>query len=261
MSSSPDRTEHQQQQPPSKRIKVGDTRNVDVHMVPQAPKVPKTMAEKEKTRRLIVVLEQATLETLKIGKKQEGNYQLLNVDDHQHILKKNGREAYEARPDILHQCLLTLLDSPINKAGLLQVFIHTNKNVLIEVNPHIRIPRTFKRFAGLMVQLLHKLSIRAVNGNEKLLRVIENPVEKYLPMNSHKIALSWDAPTVRLSEYLPTIPSDKSIVVAVGAMAHGTDDFADSYVDDKISVSEYSLSASVACGKIAGSVEELWGIL
>lgn len=55
------------------------------------------------------------------------------------------------------------------------------------MNPHIRIPRTFKRFAGLMVQLLHKLSIRAVNGNEKLLRIIENPVEKYLPSNSHKI--------------------------------------------------------------------------
>lgn len=79
------------------------------------------------------------------------------------------------------------MDSPLNKAGLLQVYIHTQKNVLIEVNPHIRIPRTFKRFAGLMVQLLHKLSIRAVNGNEKLLRVIENPVEKYLPTNSYKI--------------------------------------------------------------------------
>jgi rRNA pseudouridine-1189 N-methylase Emg1 (Nep1/Mra1 family) len=38
-----------------------------------------------------------------------------------------------------------------------------------------------------MVQLLHKLSIRAVNGNEKLLRIIENPVDKYLPSNSHKI--------------------------------------------------------------------------
>lgn len=85
---------------------------------------------------------------------------------------------------------MTLLDSPLNKAGLLQVYIHTHKNVLIEVNPHIRIPRTFKRFAGLMVQLLHKLSIRAVNGNEKLLRIIENPVEKYLPTNSHKIGES-----------------------------------------------------------------------
>jgi hypothetical protein len=30
------------------------------------------------------------------------------------------------------------------------VYIHTKKNVLIEVNPQTRIPRTFKRFAGLM---------------------------------------------------------------------------------------------------------------
>ena len=88
----------------AKRIKVGDTRsNVDVFMVPQAPKVPKTQIQKENTRRLIVVLEGATLETLKIGKNKEGNYQLLNVDDHLHILKKNNRETYEARPDILHQ--------------------------------------------------------------------------------------------------------------------------------------------------------------
>jgi hypothetical protein len=48
------------------------------------------------------------------------------------------------------QCLLTLLDSPLNKAGRLQVYIHTAKGVLIEVNPHVRIPRTFKRFSGLM---------------------------------------------------------------------------------------------------------------
>jgi rRNA small subunit pseudouridine methyltransferase Nep1 len=38
----------------------------------------------------------------------------------------------------------------LNKAGLLQVYIQTAKGVLIEVNPSVRIPRTFKRFAGLM---------------------------------------------------------------------------------------------------------------
>ena len=53
-------------------------------------------------------------------------------------------------PVVLLQCLLTLLDSPLNKAGLLQIYIQTEKNVLIEVNPHTRIPRTFKRFSGLM---------------------------------------------------------------------------------------------------------------
>lgn len=43
-----------------------------------------------------------------------------------------------------------LMDSPLNRAGLLQVYIHTQKNVLIEVNPQTRIPRTFNRFCGLM---------------------------------------------------------------------------------------------------------------
>jgi rRNA pseudouridine-1189 N-methylase Emg1 (Nep1/Mra1 family) len=55
---------------------------------------------------------------------------------------------FEEEADL--QCLLTLLDSPLNKAGLLQVYIHTAKGVLIEVNPSVRIPRTFKRFSGLM---------------------------------------------------------------------------------------------------------------
>lgn len=48
------------------------------------------------------------------------------------------------------QCLLTLLDSPLNKAGRLQVYVQTAKGVLIEINPTVRIPRTFKRFSGLM---------------------------------------------------------------------------------------------------------------
>ena len=53
------------------------------------------------------------------------------------------------------QCLLMLMDSPLNRAGLLQVYVHTEKNVLIEINPSTRIPRTFDRFCGLMGELVH----------------------------------------------------------------------------------------------------------
>ena len=35
----------------------------------------------------------------------------------------------------------------------------------------VRLPRTFKSFCGLFVQLLQKLSIRATNGPDKLLKV------------------------------------------------------------------------------------------
>ena len=41
-----------------------------------------------------------------------------------------------------------------------------------------------------MVQLLHRLSISGVNGKEKLLRVIKNPVTDHLPANTHKISAS-----------------------------------------------------------------------
>ncbi|KAI8057821.1 Alpha/beta knot methyltransferase [Syncephalis plumigaleata] len=219
--------------------------------IPKAPKIPRTVIEKENACRLIVVLESASLETYKIGKNKEARYQLLNCDDHQNILRKMDRDVAEARPDITHQCLLTLLDSPLNKAGRLQVYIHTAKNVLIEVNPHVRIPRTFKRFSGLMVQLLHKLSIRSVNGTERLLKVIKNPVSDHFPSNCKKICLSYDADVVHLPTWTRTLPKDQTIVVAVGALAH----------EEKISVSEYPLSASVACGKICCAFEDLWNIL
>ena len=52
------------------------------------------------------------------------------------------------------QCLLMLMDSPLNRAGLLQVYVHTEKNVLVEVNPSTRIPRTFERFCGLMGMII-----------------------------------------------------------------------------------------------------------
>ncbi|TIB72686.1 autophagy protein 6 [Wallemia mellicola] len=219
---------------------------------PQQPRIPKTKLEKENTRRLIVVLENACLETYKLSsgsstRNGEAKYALLNCDEHQGILAKMKRDISDARPDITHQCLLTLLDSPLNKAGLMQVFIHTSQGVLIEVNPQVRIPRTFKRFSGLMVQLLHKLKIIQMNGSEVLLKVIKNPITDHLPINCHKITLSGDAPTTKITDYLPTIPKDKSICVFVGAMAHGQDNFADAIVDEKVSISNYSLSASVAC--------------
>lgn len=162
---------------------------------------------------------------------------------------------------ISQQCLLTLLDSPVNKAGLLQIYIATAKGVLIEVSPTVRIPRTFKRFAGLMVQLLHRLSIRSTNSQEKLLKVIKNPITDHLPPNCRKVTLSFDAEVVKVREYMEKLNEGESICVFVGAMAKGTDNFADEFVDEKISISNFSLSASVACSKFCHAAEDAWNII
>jgi len=249
------------------------------------------------TKRLIVVLSHASLETFKTGGggaarpgpggrpgvAKEEKYTLLNSDEHIGIMRKMQRDISDARPDITHQvthllvtsvvqiatplltpqkqCLLTLLDSPINKAGLLQIYIHTASNVLIEVSPTVRIPRTFKRFAGLMVQLLHRYSIRSTTSQEKLLKVIQNPITDHLPAACRKVTLSFDAPVVRVRDYVAGLGPKESICVFVGAMAKGKDDFADLFKDDSISVSNFALSASVACSKFCHAAEDVWDII
>lgn len=82
------------------------------------------------------------------------------------------------------------MDSPLNKAGMLQVFIRTDKNVLIEINPRMRVPRTYKRFAGLFTQLMTKFKIKAENSQTILMRVVKNTFEKVLPVNVRKIGTS-----------------------------------------------------------------------
>ena len=63
--------------------------------------------------------------------------------------------------------------------------------MLIEINPATRIPRTFKRFCGLMVQLLHKYSITASDSSVKLMKVIKNPITDHLPAGQKFVKLQF----------------------------------------------------------------------
>ena len=45
----------------------------------------------------------------------------MNCDDHLGLIRKFKKDPANYRPDILHQCLLMLQDSPLNQSGLLQV--------------------------------------------------------------------------------------------------------------------------------------------
>ena len=110
-------------------------------------------------RKIFIVLEKANLEVAAFKKHETV---LLNGDDHaNYIMNKLKKDPADFRPDITHQCLLTLMDSPLNKAGKLQVYVTTASNQVIKVHHSTRIPRTFKRFSSLFAQLLKRLSIRA----------------------------------------------------------------------------------------------------
>lgn len=62
----------------------------------------------KKTKRLIVVLSNASLETYRssYGSKNgrsDDKYSLLNSDEHIGVMRKMGRDISDARPDITHQ--------------------------------------------------------------------------------------------------------------------------------------------------------------
>ncbi|XP_028984916.1 ribosomal RNA small subunit methyltransferase NEP1 [Betta splendens] len=219
---------------------------------PRPAKHLRSLHERMTEKRLVVVLEGASLETVKVGKK----FELLNCDQHKNIIIKSGRDLGNIRPDITHQCLLMLMDSPLNRAGLLQVYIHTEKNALIEINPQTRIPRTFTRFCGLMVHLLHKLSVRAADGSDKLLRMIKNPVSDHLPPGCPRIATSFSVGEAVCPRSLVT---DGPTAVVIGAFAHGAVKV--DYTEKTVSISNYPLSAALTCSKMCSAFEEVWGVL
>jgi len=215
---------------------------------------------------IIVILDQATLETIK---NKKGVYELLNCDDHRdYCRKKLRKDPNEFRPDILHQEMLSLLDSPLNKAGFLKVFIQTKRRVLIDVNPSLRIPRTYKRFAGLMVQLLHKMKIKAGTESTTLLKVIKNPVSQYLPAGTRCYGFSCEgqlySPVTFARAVLPDEPSSRQppTCFVVGAMSTGHVQLQDHpYMEKMVSISEYPLSGAAAISRLVAGIEHHWGIV
>ena len=213
-------------------------------------------------KKLIIVLEGATLELGSLKK----NPQLLNCDEHYRIIKSMKKKLDEFRPDIVHQCLLDLFDSPLNKVGLLQVYIHTNKNILIEINPKTRIPRTFKRFSGLFTQLLLKNEIKT-DTNETLLKVINSDIENVVGKNVPKILLSSKGRLIDIDTYCKNLNSNsekgkyKNMCFIIGTNPKGDIDPMIKYNDDCISLSSFDLDSNIVCAKLCCSFEKVWDIL
>ena len=139
-----------------------------------------------KAKRIIVVLDEVSLE---IARTKRG-VELINCDEHAKFIIKMKKRPEDFRPDIVHQCLLALLDSPLNKFNKLQVILRTQKGLTIEINPSIRLPRTYKRFSGLFAQLMTKGRIQAPSGGATLLNVTNHPVHALVPPKSRYIQLT-----------------------------------------------------------------------
>ena len=78
---------------------------------------------------------------------------LLDRSYHHAAMKALPGAHKRGRPDIAHFTLLEVLGSPLNKLGLLEIYVHTQSGHVIYIHPETRLPRVYERFKGLLEKL------------------------------------------------------------------------------------------------------------
>lgn len=224
----------------------------------ETPRAGVKRADRLQGRKVVVLLEDAVLE---LAKGRGGSVQLLEGFQHRQLLQREDRDNGDVRPDITHQCLMALQESPLNKAGRLCVFIRTHDGQLIEVHPLLKVPPTYDEFRKLMVNLLHTRRIRAVEKNVTLLQITKNDPNLFLPVSCRKIAFSAKGRAVDLEGFVQQFEhTEHPVLFLVGAVAHANPTANSDLAEECISIAPFGLSAAVCCSSICAEFENLWDI-
>lgn len=211
------------------------------------------MNEKPQEPRVIFVLDNAPLHKGLVGKK----WKILDSWRDQDFLLKHKKNLKDFRPENVRQPLLDIFDSRVNKAGKVgAVYVKIDDGVLFEIKPHARIPRTYNRFCGLILDLLKKRCIRAEDTNEVLFRVLNEPVSQHSPSNSRIIGVSNGLEKlVDIQNYVSATNDDMNLIFVVSATDHKKINIC---TDDVISVSHYPLVSMSCVGMICEALEHKW---
>jgi rRNA small subunit pseudouridine methyltransferase Nep1 len=141
---------------------------------------------------------------------------LLDSSFHHKAMRRLPEAERRGRPDITHTSLLLALDSPLNREGLLRVYVHTRNDEVIRISPETRLPRSYHRFVGLMEELFKTGAVPP----EKPLLTLERKtlIELLNELEGKKIVFSEKGIKKKWAElFQPNLPT----IVVVGAFPHG----------------------------------------
>ena len=159
------------------------------------------------------------------GKKP--NEILLDQTHHGRAMTKLEQSDRRGRPDIVFLSLVTLLETPLCKEGLLQVYMHLQDGRVVEIRPDVRLPRNYDRFVGLIEQLL--TTGRVPVEGDPLLQVskqsLSNLVSKMKieSTNVRTILAIEGGEKTGMQGLRNILPDDASVpvIVGIGAFPHG----------------------------------------
>jgi rRNA small subunit pseudouridine methyltransferase Nep1 len=151
---------------------------------------------------------------------------------------------------------MTLLESPLCKAGLLTVHLHLIDGTIIEVSPDVRLPRNYDRFTGLMEQLLERG--RVPPEGEPLLRVTGRSFKELIDAltdgtEQSRILTVEGGRQTNMGQLGEILAQDSSVpvVVGVGAFPHGNfSDEVKSLFTVHIELDRETMMAWHVCGEV-----------
>lgn len=148
---------------------------------------------------------------------------LLDRSYHHAAMKMLEHSKKRGRPDIIHFALLEALGSPLNREGLLQVFVHTINNKVIAVNSSTRLPRNYNRFVSLMEQLFQFGKVPPQPAEQALLTLKHQTLPELIQetKQSHVLALTRIGKPKTLEETVSNILNKKKVTVLIGGFPAG----------------------------------------
>ena len=185
---------------------------------------------------------------------------ILNSSLHFPAMRRLQDGDRRGRPDIVHMSLLLALDTPLNREGLLRVYVHTRKDKLITVSPSVDLPRASYRFEGLMEQLF---LTGKVPPEKPFLRVEDASLETILRrINPEKVITFSDRGNRKLwSEIYIGLSRESDVCVVVGGFPRG--DFlseVDKISDELVCIDPELLRAPTVVSRAIYSYEDTFGI-
>ena len=171
-----------------------------------------------------------------------------------HSAMKNIEDGYRrGRPDLIHFFLNNVMESILNKHGLLSTYIHTRNDEVIYIKPETRVIKNYNRFKGLMAKLLIE---KAVPENNPLMWIENKSMEEFLLSFPYKkIFFSRKGRKVGVHELKNIM--EKDIVVVIGGFPYGH--FSSSYIslaDDVVSICDSSLVSWIVAMEAIASYEQ-----
>jgi rRNA small subunit pseudouridine methyltransferase Nep1 len=178
---------------------------------------------------------------------------LLDRSFHHSAMERLNESEKRGRPDLVHSTLLSVTGTPLYLDGKVKAFVHTHSNLVLDIAPKTRIPKSYVRFRGLMENALS-------GGDTSLVRVRRSDLRELVRKTISPdivFGLSVQGRKTELEELAEKLMAADNPCVLVGGFPHGH--FTPgtlSVVDELVRIHEMPLEAHVVTSRLLYEFEK-----